>query len=288
MIPEISVLMTAYNRSHLINDSIRSVLSSTHTNLELIICDDSSLDATVDVVKDWAERDSRIVLYVNESNLGDYPNRNKAASLARGEYILYVDSDDVIESNAIEYVLRNFRAHPEAHFSVIYPYGDILDPRVLSPLESIKRHFYINGFLNTGPGALVFRREFFLINGSYSLQFGPANDAYSHIRFAASGKALLLPYRYLHYKSHQGQESYRKEKYYYLNQQVIRALMTLSDLPLSAAQRRSILARQSRKNLFSILRLFLKNRSWRSTLEILRHASFRWSDFSGCLIFSRL
>ncbi|MBK8712927.1 MAG: glycosyltransferase family 2 protein [Niastella sp.] len=94
--PLVSVLMTAYNRQQFIAEAIESVLASTYQNWELIIVDDGSKDDTVAVTKSYAEKDNRIHVYVNEKNLGDYPNRNKAAFYANGKYLKYLDSDDLI------------------------------------------------------------------------------------------------------------------------------------------------------------------------------------------------
>src|SRR4051812_47750099 len=93
-LPLVSVLMTSYNREKYIAQAIESVIASTYSNLELIIVDDCSKDSTVSIARSYAENDKRVKVYVNEKNLGDYPNRNKAASYATGKYLKYVDADD--------------------------------------------------------------------------------------------------------------------------------------------------------------------------------------------------
>src|ERR1041384_7268362 len=100
--PLVSVLMTAYNREDYIAEAIESVLASTYTNFELIIVDDCSSDNTVAIAKEYKAKDKRIKVYVNEKNLGDYPNRNKAASYANGDFLMYVDSDDKILTDGIQ------------------------------------------------------------------------------------------------------------------------------------------------------------------------------------------
>src|SRR5258708_6892254 len=81
--PLISVLMTSYNREDFISEAVESVLAQTCGNFELIVSDDCSTDRTLDIVRSYASKDSRIRISVNERNLGDYRNRNRAASLAR-------------------------------------------------------------------------------------------------------------------------------------------------------------------------------------------------------------
>ena len=73
----VSVLMTSFNREKYIAEAIESVLASTYKDFELIIVDDCSKDNTVGIAKKYEELDSRVKVYINEVNLGDYPNRNK-------------------------------------------------------------------------------------------------------------------------------------------------------------------------------------------------------------------
>ena len=80
--PLVSVLMTAYNREKYIAEAIESVLASTFQDFELIIVDDCSRDHTVEIVRRYTS-DPRLQVHVNEKNLGDYPNRNRAASLVQ-------------------------------------------------------------------------------------------------------------------------------------------------------------------------------------------------------------
>ena len=85
--PAISVLMTTYNREKYVGEAIESVLNSTFKNFELVIVDDRSKDQTVEIVRNWQAKDDRVKRYINEQNLGDYPNRNQAAAHATGKYL---------------------------------------------------------------------------------------------------------------------------------------------------------------------------------------------------------
>ena len=93
--PLVSVVMTAYNRERYVGAAIESVLAQTFADFELIVVDDGSVDRTVEVARQY-EDDPRLRIVLNERNLGDYPNRNRAAALARGRFLKYHDSDDVM------------------------------------------------------------------------------------------------------------------------------------------------------------------------------------------------
>src|SRR5271156_3108445 len=104
--------MTAYNREKYIAQAIDSILESTYKNFELIIVDDCSKDKTVEIAKGYAQKDSRVKVFINEKNLGDYPNRNKAASYANGKYLKYVDSDDVVYPTGLEVFVNSMEQFP--------------------------------------------------------------------------------------------------------------------------------------------------------------------------------
>ncbi len=76
--------MTTYNREKYLVQAVESVLASTYENFELIIVDDQSKDRSLAIAQELAAKDTRIRVVLNEKNMGDYPNRNKAASLRRG------------------------------------------------------------------------------------------------------------------------------------------------------------------------------------------------------------
>lgn len=155
--------MTAYNREKYIAEAIESVLASTYSDFELIIVDDASTDNTVKIVKDFEEKDNRIKLYINDKNLGDYPNRNKAASYAKGKYLKYVDSDDTIYPTCLEIMVRSMEKYPEAGFGLCSLKADVDNPFpfVLSPKESYEYHFFGPGLFHKGPLTAIFLKTAF-------------------------------------------------------------------------------------------------------------------------------
>lgn len=87
--------MPSFNSEKYILSSIDSVVSQTYVNWELIIVDDCSTDNTLAIVNQIAEKESRIVLLKNETNLGAAASRNKALACAKGRWIAFLDSDDI-------------------------------------------------------------------------------------------------------------------------------------------------------------------------------------------------
>lgn len=93
--PLVSVVMPSYNSFYSIERSVLSVLSQTYLNLELIIIDDGSEDETRSLLKRMASIDSRIKLVLNDINVGVAKARNQAIGMAVGDYIAFLDSDDI-------------------------------------------------------------------------------------------------------------------------------------------------------------------------------------------------
>lgn len=98
----VSVIMPAYNCEKYIEEAINSVLFQTYSNLELIVIDDGSKDNTVKIIERLIKKDSRVKFYKNEKNLGVSATRNKGISLANGDWIAFLDSDDIWEKTKVK------------------------------------------------------------------------------------------------------------------------------------------------------------------------------------------
>lgn len=93
--PLISIIVPAYNAENFIEQTIRSVQSQTVNSWELLVIDDCSTDHTYQTVKQLAKVDTRIQLLKNEQNSGPSYSRNRGMDLANGEYVAFLDSDDL-------------------------------------------------------------------------------------------------------------------------------------------------------------------------------------------------
>jgi tetratricopeptide (TPR) repeat protein len=107
---KVSVLMPAYNAEDTIAHSLRSLLEQTWTNLEILVVDDASSDATVTLVEALARKDARIRLIRREKNGGAYAARNTALALTTGDLITVQDSDDWSHAQKIALQAQSFVA----------------------------------------------------------------------------------------------------------------------------------------------------------------------------------
>ena len=99
----VSVIIPVYNVEKFVEQAIVSIIKQTYKNLEIIVIDDGSSDATYQIVADLATQDPHIKLYKNERNLKIVKTLNRALSLAQGEYIARMDGDDISALDRIIY-----------------------------------------------------------------------------------------------------------------------------------------------------------------------------------------
>lgn len=102
---KVSIIMPTYNRAGMIGAAIRSALAQSHVNFELIIVDDASTDETAEVVKAFA--DPRIIYTANRRSKGVSGARNTGLDMATGDWLFFLDSDNVWKDRLIEFLLKH-------------------------------------------------------------------------------------------------------------------------------------------------------------------------------------
>lgn len=109
--PVVSIITPAYNCEKYIGATIESVLSQTFQDWEMIIVDDCSTDDTESVINSYGQKDSRIIYKKLEVNSGAAVARNTAMSIAKGQYIAFLDSDDLWLPDKLTIQLEFMRTH---------------------------------------------------------------------------------------------------------------------------------------------------------------------------------
>jgi glycosyltransferase involved in cell wall biosynthesis len=106
---KVSIILPTYNRAHLIEGCVNSVLSLKYQNWELIIADDNSTDDTFSVGTAMQNKDERIHYYRNPHNLGLPKNRNRAIEFAKGDLIFFIEDDIILQPDCLTYLVDTFR-----------------------------------------------------------------------------------------------------------------------------------------------------------------------------------
>lgn len=249
--PLVSVLLTAWNREKFIAEAIENVLAQTFTDFELIIVDDASTDGTVDIIKQYAAKDARIRFYVNEKNLGDYPNRNKVATYATGKYIKYTDSDDVLYEHALQVMVSAMQKFPDAGFCLcceqdpVRPY-----PVMVSGRQAYLENFYGYDHFSRAPGSAIIKREAFERVGAFS---GRRIIGDNELWFKLSNyySMVKIPGGLYWDRNHGDQErftTFANENYRKMRHMVLLEAFAHKDCPLNQEERQTILKRVHRNN----------------------------------------
>lgn len=279
----VSVIVTVYNRERYLSETLTSLLASTYHDFELIIVDDGSADGSLQLAKQFAARDSRIQVYANERNLGDYPNRMKAASLAQGRYLKYVDSDDLIYPHSLAIMVESMEQHPDAALGLAHsmPEDEAPYPWKLTSDQAYRKHFLGRGCLSCGPTGAIIRRDAFEAVGGFQPDWGVLSDIDLWYRLAARWQTVLLPPGLVWWRRHAGQEFTGDHAgLVYLQRGYDLAKQALSDptCPLPDAERVKAL-RKSRQH-FSrrLLSLAFRQNRARAALRLYRDSDLRLMD----------
>ncbi|MDO3695122.1 glycosyltransferase family 2 protein [Wenyingzhuangia sp. chi5] len=118
MEPLITILLTTYNRAHLIGETLDSIIAQTYTNWECIIVDDNSMDNTKIVVNEFVNSDDRIKYLVKDKLIkqGLPAGRNIGIKKAKGQYLVFFDDDDIVHYQLIEICVKEFSKNKNIDF----------------------------------------------------------------------------------------------------------------------------------------------------------------------------
>lgn len=105
----ISIAMATYNGEKYLREQLTSIINQTYKNFELIICDDFSTDNTKNILQEYANKDSRIKLHFNITNLGFKKNFENTINYCTGKYIAFCDQDDIWEPYKLEIALEKIQ-----------------------------------------------------------------------------------------------------------------------------------------------------------------------------------
>jgi glycosyltransferase involved in cell wall biosynthesis len=195
IMPTISVVIPAYNAERTILDTVASVQQQTFSDFEIIVINDGSTDRTLELVQGIQDERVKIFSYEN----GGLPvARNRGISRAKGEFIAFIDADDMWTSDKLELQLVLLQQHPEA--GVAYSWSRfmnkqgelsyVVDDRYIE--GNVYEKLLLNNFLNNGSSLLV-RREAIESAGEFDPTLKSCEDWDFYLRLAAKWSFVLVP-----------------------------------------------------------------------------------------------
>lgn len=186
--PLISVIIPTFNYAHYIHEALQSVLRQAHSPLEIIIVDDGSTDDTAELLTAYQDR----VLYVRQENRGTGAARNTGILRSRGDYLAFLDADDVWIPEKLNLQMQCFRLTPE--LDAVYGHVE----QFVSPdldARSATRLRHLHGSVQPAPipSSLLIRRPGFDRVGLFdeSLRLGVEMDWYARLQDHGLNSVML-------------------------------------------------------------------------------------------------
>jgi glycosyltransferase involved in cell wall biosynthesis len=246
--PLVSVIIPAFNMAEFIDRTIDSAVNQTHRELEVIVVDDGSTDATCDIVQKWAARDSRIRL-LRQPNAGVAAARNNGIRASSGEFIAPLDADDLWRHEKIELQLRRFRAC-SAEVALVYCSSMLIDidDYVLRGPERNARFVYegriLHGLVwgNFGCASVpLIRREPLIEAGGYDSGLRRrggegCEDKQLYIHLAERWPMARVPHALVGYRVRTNSMSYKSRSMHRSHYLVVQEALTRNRIPSKIAR----------------------------------------------------
>lgn len=287
--PRVSVLVTVYNREAFLGATLQSILESSFDDFEVLVVDDCSTDSSLKIAHEIAQTDSRIKVYANDKNLGDYGNRMHVAGLACGTYLKYVDSDDLIYPHSLGVMVNALDRDAGIGLALSHslPEDEQPYPWVLSPAESYGKHFLGRGCFGCGPTGAIIRLSAFEAVGGFRKEWGVLSDIDLWLRIAAHCRVALLPPGLVWWRRHTGQEfSSSGASLTYLQRgfELSLSAMGNSSCPLAANDRILATARLRQNHARRLISLATKGKSPLTAWKLFRSSKLTIAELGSGLL----
>jgi glycosyltransferase involved in cell wall biosynthesis len=205
-LPLISIVTPTYNQARYLAETIASVLAQDYPHIEYIVINDGSSDETPAVMDSYGDR----IVGLHQANMGQALTLNKGWAMARGKYVGYLSSDDLLFPHAISRLVKVLESRPEV--VVAYPDADLIDPSSRVILRNVAREFDYDALVvqqdcHIGPGAL-FRKSLVEQLGGWRADLRLAPDREFWMRAGLQGDFHMIQETLAGYRMHPESISY--------------------------------------------------------------------------------
>lgn len=206
-LPLVSIVTPAYNQAEYLAETIESVLAQDYPNIEYIVLDDGSTDATPEVLARYNGR----IRWERQENMGQAKTLNKGWAMSSGTLLGYLSSDDRLTPNAVTHLV----ARLQREYSAVVAYCDfeLIDAkgrcfRTVQAEDFNASRLQVDLVCQPGPGAL-FRRKIFETTGGWAGHLRQVPDFEFWLRASRFGDFVRIPEVLAHYRVHEGSASFR-------------------------------------------------------------------------------
>ena len=227
--PAVSVIIPAYGHADLIGETLDSVLAQTFDDYEIIVIDDGSPDDTAGAVEAVSRRSPRPIRYERQENRGQGGARNVGLKLARGEFVAYLDDDDLWPADKLEWQIECLRRDDQlglvwGEHSVLLPDGGEFhhQPRFVDMPEGEAHAAFLYKNRIMSPGQTLIRRSALERVGGFDESIWGADDWDLYLRLAKVTTFAFDPRLALRYREHARNASRRAVEHAANHRAVIR------------------------------------------------------------------
>lgn len=230
--PKVSIITTIYNRDRYLAQAIASILAQTYNDFELILFDDGSNDHSLEIAKEYAQKDSRIKA-IASPHIGRIPALIRASALATGKYLALVDSDDWISANCLTETVSVLDNKPDigmvyTNCQYVNSDGNILGARKQSQIPYSRDRLLID-FIAFH--FRMYRRSLFTFVDGYDLKQEYCEDYDLTLKLSEITKVEFVPQATYYYRQHQETQgaTLRIERIYWTKKAIENSLKRTSD-----------------------------------------------------------
>ena len=213
----LEIFIMTYNRKHMLEESLKSLLNQTVKGFKIIISDNASDDGTEEVIKKYQTKYGNIIYHRNETNIHYFNNLKKQVNFAQAEYVMFFHDDDILHPEYIETALNYLNKYPDiAVFSSYYKPAESVNnenwQRISTKAVYCKNREELAALMYCGkpvcfPSTIYKTSHLKNFNFDYKL-YGKMADKPLILEIAKNGPSIVLTDKYLvRYRVHKGQDT---------------------------------------------------------------------------------
>jgi len=204
----VSIVIPAYNHATYLSEAIDSVIAQDYPNIELIVIDDGSTDATANIL----EKYNKQFYWETQNNIGQAKTLEKGWKMARGQILSYLSADDVLEKNAVSASLEVLNSHNSivmtyCDFNLIGEFSKTIKTSKSSDYEYKKMLVDLNCI--PGPG-VFFRRSAYQQSGPWNAKYTQMPDLDFWLRLGLVGEFRRIPKVLANFRVHEASQTFSK------------------------------------------------------------------------------